>query len=134
MVQINLKNVFRPRIMIVFIFVLSLAACGGGSGSGSGSSEFGESSTGTAPAADKSITLSWGEPTTNSDGSPLNDLVGYKIYYGDSSSNYTQTIDVGNYTSAVISSLSSGTWCFATTAYDTSGNESDYSNEACTTI
>ena len=95
-------------------------------------SEAGES--GSVSSSNKSITLSWERPALNSDGSDLNDLAGYKIYYGTSSNDYSQSIDVGNITSAVISSLSSGTWCFATTAYDAAGNESGYSNEACTTI
>jgi hypothetical protein len=81
-----------------------------------------------------SVTLSWGAPTTDSDGSDLTDLAGYKVYYGTSYGTYSQSIDIGSYTGAVINDLSSGTWCFAVTAYDTSGNESDYSSEVCQTI
>lgn len=89
---------------------------------------------GSGPTTDNSVTLAWGKPDKNSDGSDLFDLAGYKIYYGNSPRNYTQSIDVGNITGAVISNLSSGTWCFTTTAYDVSGNESDYSNEECKII
>ena len=55
---------------------------------------------------------------------------GYKMYYGTSSGDYTYTVDVGNYTTCTISGLEEGnTYYFATTAYDFSGNEADYSNE-----
>jgi hypothetical protein len=83
------------------------------------------------PTTDTSVILSWDEPTTNSDGSQLTDLAGYKVYYGTSSHNYSYSIDIGVTTGAAISSLSLETWCFAVTAYDTSGNESDYSDEVC---
>ena len=78
-----------------------------------------------------STTLTWNASTTNADGTPLTDLAGYKIYYGNSSGSYTVSVDVGNLTGAIISNLEPGTWCFAVTAYDTSGNESEYSDEAC---
>ncbi len=139
-----MKNITAYKIRKIKLFIaLSLLAgllgCGSGGGGGEGimSSEHGGTETvepAPDPAVDKSITLTWSRPTANSDGSDLDDLFGYKIYYGSSSSNYTQSIDVGISTSAVISGLSSGSWCFATTAYDDAGNESEYSNEACTTI
>ena len=53
------------------------------------------------------VTLSWIPPTTNADGTPLTDLAGYKIYFGVSSKNYTQNIDVGNVTSYTVTNLSS---------------------------
>jgi len=147
---IKVSNIFKAHSLIMLILLLTLWGCGSGWSGGSGSSEFGGSGSsgiassetggngGSRPdsgaSTDNSITLAWDKPDSNSDGSDLNDLAGYKIYYGTSSSNYTQSIDVGNTTNVVISSLSSGSWCFATTAYDTAGNESSYSNEACKTI
>ncbi len=75
-------------------------------------------------------TLSWDPPTTNADGSPLTDLAGYKIYYGTTSGNYTNNIDVGNVTTYKVVDLTEGlTYFFVVSAYDTLGNESDYSNE-----
>jgi len=76
---------------------------------------------------------------TYEDGSPIQDqsaISGYKVYFGNQPSAYTSYIDVGNTTSIALSSLgiTSGTWCFAVTAYDTYGQESDYSDEICTTI
>ncbi len=81
------------------------------------------------------VTLSWIPPTTRADGTPLTDLAGYKIYFGTSSGNYTQNIDVGNVTSYAVTNLSTGTaYYFATTAYDASSNESSFSNEVSKTI
>ncbi|MEW6417446.1 MAG: Ser-Thr-rich GPI-anchored membrane family protein [Nitrospirota bacterium] len=79
-------------------------------------------------------TLSWDPPTTNADGTPLLDLAGYNVYYGNTSSNYSQIIDVGNVTAYTVANLNNGTYYFAVTAYDTSGNESEYSNEVSKTI
>jgi hypothetical protein len=81
-----------------------------------------------------SVTLSWKAPESDANGSHLHDLAGYKIYYGTSSKNYNRSIDVGHFTGTVISDLSPGIWCFAVTAYDTSGNESSLSNEMCKII
>jgi len=75
----------------------------------------------TALAAD--VTLQW-------DPNPEPNIAGYKIYYGTQSGNYTTTLDVGNFTSCVISDLDPGqTYFFAATAYNTDSYESDYSNE-----
>ncbi|NOZ69431.1 MAG: hypothetical protein GXP46_09380, partial [Deferribacteres bacterium] len=83
------------------------------------------------------VTLTWTPPTTNADGTPLTDLAGFKVYYGTASGNYSQVIDVNdpNQTQYQVTGLTNGqTYYFAVTAYDTSGNESDYSNEYAKTI
>lgn len=85
-------------------------------------------------AGPNSITLAWDAPTTHIDGSPLADLAGYKLYYGTESGDYTEDLDVGNFTSCSIDGLSPGTWYFVVTAYDLYGNESGYSNEVAGTI
>jgi hypothetical protein len=84
------------------------------------------------PYSDGTASLSWVPPTTNADGSVLDDLAGYKIYYGSVPNSYINTIDVNNpgIASYVVENLSKGTHYFAVTAYDASGNESGYSNEA----
>jgi hypothetical protein len=76
------------------------------------------------------FTVAWDAPKTNSDGSPAS-IAGYIIYYGTSSGFYTSSVDVGNVTTYAVTglSLASGTYYFAITAYDTAGNESDFSNE-----
>lgn len=78
-------------------------------------------------------TLSWDAVTQNEDGTPATDLAGYKAYWGAVSGNYTGVQDVGNVTTVQISTLGNfkGNVCFAVTAYDVAGNESDWSNEVC---
>ncbi|MGB9715575.1 MAG: DUF1566 domain-containing protein [Thermodesulfovibrionales bacterium] len=79
--------------------------------------------------------LFWNEPPTNDDGSPVTDLAGYKVYYGTSSRNYSECINVGNVKNYTVNNLKEGlTYYFAVTAYDIFGNESGYSNEAIKTI
>jgi len=78
---------------------------------------------GIPPVHAAEISLAWDE---NSEP----DITGYRIYYGQESRSYTNVVDVGNYTSCVIADLEDGeTYFFAATAYNTSGFESDYSNE-----
>ncbi|RMF86394.1 MAG: fibronectin type III domain-containing protein, partial [Nitrospinota bacterium] len=81
------------------------------------------------------VQLVWDAPTTNADGTPLTDLAGYKVYYGQSSRNYGSPVDVGNQTTYILAGLSRGeTYYFAVTAYDTSGNESEFSEEVTYTV
>ncbi|HBI23069.1 MAG TPA: hypothetical protein DDX84_02410 [Nitrospiraceae bacterium] len=78
-----------------------------------------------------SLTLHWEPPTTNVDGTELNDLAGFKIYYGIISGEYTEVTDIKNPNAIeyMIENLPPGTYYFAATAYDIYGNESSYSNE-----
>jgi hypothetical protein len=81
------------------------------------------------------ITLYWYPPVTNVDGTPLKDLSGFNIYYGNTSGNYIKEINVGNKTTYPLSNLTAGnTYYVVVTAYDISGNESGYSNEISKTI
>ena len=69
------------------------------------------------------VTLMW-DPNSESD------LAGYRIYYGIASSSYDNAIDVGNTeTCTVMGLIPDVTYYFVATAYNTSGLESDYSNE-----
>ena len=55
---------------------------------------------------------------------------GYKVYYGTKSGVYDSSIDVGNTISYKIDALQAGTiYYLAATAYDSNGNESDFSEE-----
>jgi hypothetical protein len=55
---------------------------------------------------------------------------GYIIHYGRASRNYTATVDVGNTTTAALSALDlAKVYYMAVTAYDDTGDESDFSNE-----
>ena len=60
------------------------------------------------------------------------DLAGYRLYVGEASGQYGEPVDVGNVTGHVmeITPQHGAMYYFALTAYDTSGNESGYSDEA----
>jgi len=77
-------------------------------------------------------TLTWLPPTENTDGSPIEDLAGYRIRYGRHPAELTGLHSISNpgISSAVVENLEKGTWYFAVTAYNTSGVESEYSNLA----
>ncbi len=80
-------------------------------------------------------TLTWNPPTENEDGSALDDLAGYIVYYGISSNTYTQSIDAGDVTTYQVSGLSYDTdYYFVLTAYDVWGNESVTSTEKTVVI
>jgi hypothetical protein len=76
--------------------------------------------------ANGSATLSWTPPTTNTNGSTLTNLAGYRIYYGTSASAMNQTIQVSNAGTAryVVTNLWPATWYFSVRAYTTTGAES----------
>ena len=91
-----------------------------------------------APAFGASINLAWTAPTTNEDGSALDDLAGHYVYCTDIAGEYSDPIckiDVGMDTSATVEMLvDGGTYFFVVTAYDDNLNESDPSNEVSNTF
>jgi hypothetical protein len=114
-------KIFRS-ILSIGLLVATLAGCSGGGGTASASQ-----------SVSQSFSLAWNAPTTYTDGTPLTAPAGYKVYYGTTSGNYTNVIEVHNLTSCLINSLSPGTYYFVVTCYDSSGIESDFSNEIKTT-
>ena len=73
--------------------------------------------------AAQNVTLAW-NPSTD----PA--AVGYNLYYGGASGDYTNTISVGNATNVTVSALVEGTtYYFAATTYNSVGVESPFSNE-----
>jgi len=83
-----------------------------------------------------SATLNWIAPTERVDNTPLSDLAGFNIHYGQASGNYSNQITINNpgISTYVVDNLPSGTWYFAVTARDSAGQSSDYSNQGNTTI
>jgi fibronectin type 3 domain-containing protein len=77
-----------------------------------------------------SVTLAWDpSPSTNMG------VLSYKVYYGVSSTAYTNTVSAGTNLTATVTNLLRGkTYYFAATAIATNGLESAYSIEVSTTI
>ena len=67
------------------------------------------------------VTLEW-DPVIHPD------LAGYMVYYGTSSLDYNETMDVGNWTSVTIAGLEEDvTYYFAVAAYSVYDEQSEYS-------
>lgn len=84
------------------------------------------------PDGTVSITLAWDPPQTDAEGNPLDDLAGYRLYFGQQSpldASRDTFVEVGLEASRTLTGLSPGTYYFATSAVDTAGNESALSDE-----
>jgi hypothetical protein len=81
-------------------------------------------------------TLSWYPPTQKTDGSALTGLAGYRIYWGTTEGDYSNSVTLDNpgITTYMIEQLTPATWYFATTAFDSLGMESPFSNVASKTV
>lgn len=77
-------------------------------------------------------TVSWTIPTTNSDGTPLTNLGGFRIYYGTAANSMTQVAQIANPTVSTyaVTNLAPATWYFGVKAYTSPGVESAISNIA----
>jgi hypothetical protein len=76
----------------------------------------------TAPSG-QNVTLAW-IPSSDPN------VVGYDVYYGGMSGDYTNMINVGNVANATVGGLTAGaTYYFAATAYDSIGDQSGFSSE-----
>ncbi len=80
------------------------------------------------PGPTQSVTLKWYPSTATN-------IVGYEIYYGGASGDYTNEVAVGNVTNASVSGLLEGaTYYFAAKAYNASGVASPFSNQTSYTV
>jgi hypothetical protein len=77
-------------------------------------------------------TVTWTIPTTNSDGTPLTNLRGFRIYYGTAVDSMTKVAEIANPSISTysVTNLSPATWYFGIKAYTSSGVESAISNIA----
>jgi len=78
----------------------------------------------------ESTALAWQAPVQNTNGTAITDLAGYNLYYGTESGRYTQMRPVRDASQTNLElPVEPGTYYLAMTAYDTTGNESELSNE-----
>ena len=85
-----------------------------------------------AAATTRNVRVSWLPPTTNSDGSALTNLNGYRIMYGTQAGQYTQTVAVSGagLTSFMLENLESGKqYHVVMIAVNSAGTESALSAE-----
>jgi hypothetical protein len=95
---------------------------------------------------DRGATLDWDPPVSNADGSPLVDLAGFWVYFGECDPGFENCPDLADQrppfrldarraTHYVVEGLAPGrTYYFFVTAYDRSGNESAASEAGFKTI
>jgi hypothetical protein len=86
--------------------------------------------------ANGSATLTWVAPTENTDGTPLTNLAGYRIYYGTNATAMSQIVQIANpgIVTYVVANLWSGTWYFSVRAYTSANVESGVSAVVSKTI
>ena len=127
--KIDRSHIRGPRMLLrasLIAVLVALFGCGGGATTTDTTPTSGTTPPPTANNTHGSATLAWSPPTTNVDGTPLNDLAGFKVYYGTTPGAYTSIV-VGAVTTYNLVGLTKGqTYYFTVTAYDTSGYESDY--------
>jgi hypothetical protein len=83
-----------------------------------------------------SATLSWEPPTQNTDGTPLTNLAGFKVYWGTALGNYTSSVTINNpgLATYVVENLTPNTYHFTVTAINSVSAESEFSNPVSKTI
>jgi hypothetical protein len=87
-------------------------------------------------STNNTATLSWTPPTQNTDGTPLVNLAGYRIYYGTSASAMTTVIQISNAGASThtVINLTPATWYFSVKAYTAANTESSFSSTVSKTI
>jgi hypothetical protein len=118
------------RLLMLVLATGLLCSCGGGGGGGGDAAA-------PAPAASSptgTVALSWDVPLSETSAAPLPNLAGYVIYYGTAPGAYSDAVDVGNTTAHTVTGLAPGIYYFTVTAYDVSGNETDFSGEVSRTV
>jgi hypothetical protein len=121
------------RHLVVLLLPLVLAACGGNGGSEPRDTPVRDTQDrqqeSTVPARPGSgtgtATLEWTTPDYRTDGSPLDDLAGFRVYYGPEPGSYPYSVDIPDPDANRyrIEGLPAGTWHFVVVAYDSAGNE-----------
>jgi len=116
----------RFSYLWILALILPLAACSGNSAD----------SAGTGPDLNTPV-LSWVAPSEREDGSglSLSEIARFRVYYGTSSGDYSDTIDINDNAAVQMAlvNIPSGTFFIAITAVDADGLESTYSTEVIVT-
>jgi len=121
--------------MLVLV-ALALAGCHDSADGSSMVSTPSSAAPASGSATSGAATLSWDAPTTDTNGQPLTNLSGYRIYYGESKTALNETVNLTGtgLQTYVIDNLNTGTWYFAIKAVNSAGVESALSNVVSKTI
>ena len=123
-------------LRLVCVLLLGALALGGCHNDNELDPTAGDGSAQALPTGDGTATVSWEAPTITTQGTALTNLAGYRIYYGLSESELTQSIDLDNVGTQtyVVDNLGAGTWYFAVKAVTSVGVESPLSEVVSKTI
>lgn len=125
------------KLATVLVFAASvMAGCDGANNTVAANGTSSTSSAGNVSTGSGMATLTWQAPTTDTSGAALTNLAGYRIYYGMSVSDLSQTVQLSNtgIQTYVIDALGPGTWYFAIKAVTSTGAESALSDVVSKTI
>jgi fibronectin type III domain protein len=114
----------------------NIAVTGTGTSTGGGGTGGGGTGGGGTGTTSGSATVHWTPPLANTNGSTITNLAGYVISYGTNSKALGTTVKLTNpgLTSYMISGLTTGTYYFAVSAYNSAGQTSSLSNLASKAI
>lgn len=133
----NVRNV-SIRAIFIFLALTQIVACSGEQlarsiANDASTEQRTEPQETIETATINNVSLSWAAPSERENNEPiaLSEIAGYKIYYGTSARDYTDSVNIedGAADGYTFESLNSGTYYFALTTYDTAGRESQYSAE-----
>lgn len=126
MYDLHFYNISRFNYLWILALILPLVACSGNSAD----------SAGAGPDLNTPV-LSWVAPAEREDGSglSLSEIARFRVYYGTSSGDYSDTIDINDNTAVqmALANIPSGTFFITITAVDTDGLESTFSSEVIVT-
>lgn len=122
------------KLLFIIPLLVLLAGCGESGGGTPTTTPTG----GGGGGATKSVTLTWTAPNKNANGTAITGPIGYTVYYGAATKDYTAFADAsaavcagppGAIECTFTFTVSNSIGFFTVTAYNASGEESDFSNE-----
>ncbi|MFV2004845.1 MAG: fibronectin type III domain-containing protein [Gammaproteobacteria bacterium] len=136
----QLPKYLSSQVLFALFLMLQISACSNediaktiANDASAGTLETTETTDIPVSTASADINLSWTAPSEREDNEPisLSEIAGYKVYYGTSERNYTESVDIndGSADGYTFKNFEAGTYYFALTTYDTAGRESQYSAE-----
>jgi hypothetical protein len=126
----------RHLLLAALAVLFVLTGCGGGGSAGGGAGGGGTGGGGSGGSGLVSAKVTWMAPTRKTDGSTLDNLAGYRIYYNSTGSGLWNEVEVKNPSAITwtIDGLQPGIWYFMMTAVNDEGAESDHTQVVSTNL